>query len=97
MKKVESAGSFLLKELNKLKAKYGLVKEVRGRGLMVGCELHQPIGTQIVLKCLEKGLVINCLHDNVLRFVPPLIINQKEMKEALKILESVFEGLNNVS
>lgn len=97
LKKVESAGMLLLKELNQLKNQFALIKEVRGRGLMVGCELNEPIGAQIVTKCLEKGLVINCLHDTVLRFVPPLVISQKEIKQAMKILQSVFEGLNNVS
>ena len=67
-----------------------LVKEVRGRGLMIGMELEVP-GAKLVEKCLEKGLVINCTHDTVLRFVPPLIVEEKEIDQAIRILDEVLK------
>ncbi|MCL2888653.1 MAG: acetylornithine transaminase [Elusimicrobia bacterium] len=80
----EKCGAYLMEKLKKLPS-----KEVRGKGLLVGMELEHE-GGEIVKKCLERGLMINCTADNVLRFVPPLIINKKDVDEAVKILEGVL-------
>jgi acetylornithine/N-succinyldiaminopimelate aminotransferase len=58
--------------------------------LMVGVDLTKP-GKQIVLDCMEQGLLINCTHDTVLRFLPPYIIVPKEVDAAVKILAKVLK------
>ncbi len=86
---VRENGSYFRERLEGLKRQYPFVREVRGRGLMVGVELTIP-GAPIVRKCLEKGAVINCTHDTVLRFVPPLIVGRSEIDRMVKILDDVF-------
>jgi 4-aminobutyrate aminotransferase-like enzyme len=67
-----------------------LIKDVRGKGLILGMELAID-GAEIVKKCMEKGLlIITSGAGNVLRFVPPLIITEKDVDQALDILEEVF-------
>jgi acetylornithine aminotransferase len=53
------------------------VREVRGRGLMLGVELDRPCG-DLVKRALDKGLLINVTHDNVIRLLPPLVIERAE-------------------
>jgi 4-aminobutyrate aminotransferase-like enzyme len=85
-------GEYLFSKLFELKNKYPVIKEVRGIGLMVGVELNLP-GKVIVEKCLEKGLLINCTHDTVLRLMPALNITKKEVDKAIKILDEVMKSL----
>jgi acetylornithine/N-succinyldiaminopimelate aminotransferase len=63
---------------------------VRGQGLMIGVELTFP-GKQLVLDAMEQGLLINCTHDTVLRFLPPYICAEKEIDRAVSILKRVFK------
>jgi len=76
-------------ELNQLARKHGFIKEVRGFGLMLGVELDRP-GKQLVSDALAEGLLINCTHDTVLRFLPPYIITEKEVDQAVKILGKIL-------
>lgn len=83
-------GQYMLSELLKLKDKYpSLITEVRGKGLMLGTKLTQP-GRDIVAKCLEKGIIINCTAGDVLRFVPPLNINKGHVDEVVAVLDKVL-------
>ena len=72
-------------------AKIGCVKEVRGSGMMIGLELDKP-GKEAFTKCMERGLLINCTADTVLRLAPPLIIPDKDISEGMEILISVLKG-----
>jgi len=84
-------GAYLTGKLNGLKDKYGFIKEVRGKGLIIGMELAEGIkGGDIVKECLAKGLLINCVGDKVLRFIPALIVTEKEVDEMLGILEPLL-------
>jgi acetylornithine/N-succinyldiaminopimelate aminotransferase len=90
--KAAQSSEYLFSKLNALKDKYpALIKEVRGIGLMAGVELNAP-GKTIVEKCIEKGLLINCTHEKVLRLMPALNISKKEIDQAMAILEDVFRG-----
>lgn len=86
---IQRVGGYFHVVLNELARKYGFVKEVRGFGLMLGVELNIP-GKQIVLDCMAQGLLINCTHDTVLRMLPPYIITEKEVDQAVKVLNKVF-------
>jgi len=88
----KNLGEYLFSKLNELKNKYEIIKEVRGLGLMAGLELNIE-GKTIVEKCIEKGLLINCTHDKVLRLMPALNITKKEIDRAIGILDEVLRGL----
>ena len=72
-----------------LPRKYTFITEVRGRGLMVAAELDRP-GGPMVMKALERGYLINCTVDCVLRFLPPLNITQQEVDGLLTTLDAIF-------
>src|SRR2546427_107162 len=86
---IERVGGYFRSALGELARKHSFVKEVRGRGLMIGLELEIP-GKQLVLDAMAKGLLINCTHDTVLRFLPPYIVTEKEVDIALKTLSKLF-------
>ena len=88
----QKVGKYLLEKLHKLKAEYPFIKEVRGKGLIIGMELTVP-GADIVRACMEKGLLINCTSDTILRFIPPLIVTEKEVDEMMKILISILKTI----
>jgi len=90
LKNCQNMGAYLLEKLNLLKATYPVIKDVRGMGLMFGVELSIE-GKQIVEKCIERGLLINCTHEKVLRLMPALNITKKEIDRAIDILKSVLE------
>ena len=85
-----SVGAYLYDQLKVLASKYPCVKEVRGLGLLLGMELSLE-GKEIVNGCLEKGLLINCVNNKVLRFIPPLTITRGDVDSALAILDQVME------
>jgi acetylornithine/succinyldiaminopimelate/putrescine aminotransferase len=62
---------------------------VRGDGLLVGAELQGP-GADVVEKCRERGLLINCTAEKVLRFSPPLIVSAAEIDRAVAITGEVL-------
>jgi acetylornithine/N-succinyldiaminopimelate aminotransferase len=66
-----------------------LIKETRGLGLMIGAELTFN-GKGVTAKMMERGFLMNCTHDTVLRFLPPYIIRKPEIKEMLANLEEVI-------
>ena len=83
-------GEYFLNRLTELKVKNDRIREVRGRGLIIALELTVP-GADIVLKCMKRGLLINCTGGNVLRFVPPLILTKADVDKAVGILSEVLE------
>ncbi|HRS83162.1 MAG TPA: acetylornithine transaminase [Smithellaceae bacterium] len=87
----QKMGSYFLAKLQALKARHSLISDVRGRGLMLACSLTIE-GAGIVRACQEKGLLINCTGGNTLRFVPPLIVEEKDIDAAISILDDVMEG-----
>lgn len=91
LSQAQRTGEYLFSKLSALKDKYPLIKEIRGMGLMCGVELGVE-GKAIVEKCIEKGLLINCTHERVLRLMPALNITKKEIDQAVNILDSVLSG-----
>jgi predicted acetylornithine/succinylornithine family transaminase len=83
-------GDYFRAELRKLAGKYEFIKDVRGHGLMVGAELSMP-GKEIVTGAMQEGLLMNCTHDTVLRFLPPYIVTEAEIDYAIAILDKVFQ------
>jgi len=87
-------GKYLVKKLEYLKKEFSsVVLDVRGMGLLVGMEITRECAP-IVTACLERGLLINCTSGNVLRFMPPLIVEPEDIDKMSEILEQVFERLS---
>jgi len=86
---IQQVGGYFHVLLNDLARKHSFVKEVRGFGLMLGVELTVP-GKQIVLDAMAEGLLLNCTHDTVLRFLPPYIATEKDVDAAVRILAKVL-------
>ena len=89
---IRATGEYLRAELRNLAKRYAFIKEVRGKGLMIGLELAIP-GKQIVLDAIEQGLLINCTHDVVLRFLPPYIITETQVDQAVRTLNRLFRKI----
>ena len=83
-------GGYFKLELEELGRHHAFVKEVRGRGLMIGVELTAP-GKQLVLDGINEGLLFNCTHDTVLRFLPAYILTEKHVDEAIRGLKKLFK------
>lgn len=91
MENAVSVGEYFMSKLEELKHEYPLLGDVRGKGLMIGVELHANEAKKIVDKCMEKGLLLNDATEHTLRFLPPLIVTKEEVDEAIKILDEVLE------
>ncbi|KNF09381.1 acetylornithine aminotransferase ArgD [Gottschalkia purinilytica] len=90
LQNVEKQGEYLKKKLLSLKEKVSFIKDVRGYGLMQGIEIEETSPSDIINKCIEKGLLLVGAGANVIRFVPPLTIKEKEIDEAVEILGEVL-------
>jgi acetylornithine/N-succinyldiaminopimelate aminotransferase len=88
--KVKKMGQYFVDGLEKLKAKFRFISEIRGRGLLLALGLTDNIAEELVRGCLKEGLLVNPVKPNALRFMPPLIITEKDIDEALSILEKVL-------
>ena len=81
-------GEYFKSELQKIN--HPAIKEVRGRGLFIGVELHDS-ARPFCEALKEKGLLCKETHDTVIRFAPPLVITKEELDEALNRIRSVFK------
>ncbi|HID47550.1 MAG TPA: aminotransferase class III-fold pyridoxal phosphate-dependent enzyme, partial [Methanococcaceae archaeon] len=89
---VEEIGAYFMKRLMELKDNYPFIRDVRGVGLMIGMELSFQ-GRDVVKRILEKGFLINCTAERVLRFLPPLIIEREHIDALVDALEEVFSEI----
>jgi acetylornithine/N-succinyldiaminopimelate aminotransferase len=83
-------GDYFITGMNKLKAKYDFITEIRGRGLLLAMVFNQEIAGELVISCLKKGLLINQVKPNIIRFMPPLIITNEDVDKGLSILDNVL-------
>ncbi|MGE0085934.1 MAG: ornithine--oxo-acid transaminase [Desulfococcaceae bacterium] len=85
-------GTYFLEELRKLKSP--LIKDLRGRGLMIGLEFHPEAGgaRAYAEKLKEKGILCKETHDNIIRFAPPLVIRKEEIDWAMEQISAVIGG-----
>lgn len=87
LENVNEVGAYLSDKLDEIAAKYDFVKEHRGVGMLHGLECNGPVG-DIILKALDKGLLLINAGTNVIRFIPPLVITKENVDEMISILES---------
>ena len=84
-----AVGAYFKEKLSALKTGHACIEEVRGQGLLLGMQLSQE-GGPIVTRCMEKGFLINCVQDRILRFVPPLIITEEQVDQLVDCLDDVL-------
>lgn len=104
IKNAERMGKFIMKRLAKMKAKYEIIGDVRGRGLMIGIELvkskktKEPAGEyaeRVLQECFKSGLMLLTCGESTVRFIPPLIIDEEIANRALDIFEKVIKKVNS--
>ena len=83
-------GQQLTLGLKALKQKYKFITNVRGLGLLQAMDFNDNIAQSVMMTCLENGLLVNELKRNALRFMPPLIVSENEVNEALEILDKAL-------
>jgi len=86
---ISRVGGYFRDRLLQLRSRFAFLQEVRAYGLMIGAQLSVP-GKEIVNQAMQEGLLMNCTHDTVLRFLPPYICTEEHVDEAIGILERVF-------
>lgn len=86
---VEDVSKFTFKKLNELKKEHpDIIKDIRGKGLLIAVELlDENAASSLNSKCLDKGLILNVTHGNIVRIFPALNITEEEMEKGLKIFE----------
>ncbi len=90
LRNVEKRGEYFLERLKEKLGNHKLVKEVRGRGLMIGVELHDPVARDVAERMFEKKILIGVSGDYTLRFLPPLIVSEDEIDRVCEVLEDVL-------
>ena len=102
--KVKEKGLYLKEKLQLLMSKYDIVGEIRGIGLSLGVEIvsnkkdktkNKLAAAKISYNCIENGLLLTFLGENVLRIQPPLVITEEQIDKAVKIMDNSFEGYLN--
>lgn len=92
LQNVKETAPYLTKRLEELVEKYAFIRERRGMGLMQGLEFDMPV-SQLIKKVMDKGLILISAGTNVLRFVPPLVIQKKDIDEMTAILDQCLSEL----
>jgi acetylornithine/N-succinyldiaminopimelate aminotransferase len=90
---VREMGAHLLMRLNEIVAEFPAAHVARGRGLLVALDLNGDIAAKATGLCLEKGLLVNPVRPDTLRFAPPLVVTRQEIDEAVSILRSVLSSV----
>jgi acetylornithine/N-succinyldiaminopimelate aminotransferase len=94
-KQAAEKGTYFMDKMRKETSGWDAVREVRGRGLMIGVELNFE-GAEVVSAMRERGVIGNCASGNVMRIVPPLIITKKQLDTIIDVLtESIKETEQN--
>jgi len=88
------AGAYFREKLLWLKERHDVIAEFRGQGLLLGIKLAIK-GESLVNQCLQRGFLINCIQENILRFVPPLIVKTEEIDALIECLDELLEQLED--
>lgn len=83
-------GDLMIDGLKKLQMEFPCITDVRGKGLLMAMQFEQDIAKDVALACLDMGLLVNNLKPNLLRFIPPLIVQPKDIDKALSILQKAL-------
>jgi acetylornithine aminotransferase len=84
-----AAGAYFTEKLLELKDRHAIIEDVRGLGLLLGMKIKID-GAPVVKQCMQKGFLINCIQDRILRFIPPLIISDEEIDQLIECLDRIL-------
>ena len=84
-------GNYFMTQLEGLRQQFDFITEVRGRGLLIALEFSQEIAEGLLMACFNRGLLVNRVKPNAVRFMPPLIITEKEVDRAVAILRDALK------
>ena len=93
----ERVGQYLGSKLEELRSRFDFIVDVRGVGLLKAMEFNRDIADSVLVACLDRGLLVSKVKPNTLRFIPPLVIGEKEVDQAKGILEEVLAGVGEAS
>ncbi|MBI5870806.1 MAG: aspartate aminotransferase family protein [Actinobacteria bacterium] len=88
---VQAKGDYMHSLLDKLKAE-GLVSEVRGLGLMLAIDLHEPKAAAVVAAALEQKIILNNTSENTVRFLPPLVVEEGMIEQVVEFLQTALSS-----
>ncbi|MCX7841711.1 MAG: aspartate aminotransferase family protein [Clostridia bacterium] len=88
-----AVGSHLIQKLSALKQKYSFIKEIRGKGLIVGIEFSLEIASDVKNKCFERGYLIGSIGSNILRLLPPLIVATEDIDSFISTFDSILSKI----
>lgn len=88
---INSVGGYFRMRLTELMHQFSFIRDVRGQGLMIGVEIDFPC-KQLVLDGMKEGILFNCTHDTVLRFLPPYILTESDVDRAIDLLKRIFSN-----
>jgi acetylornithine/N-succinyldiaminopimelate aminotransferase len=86
---IQNVGGYFRMRLTELARRYSFIREVRGHGLMIGVELEIS-GKQLVLDGIAAGILFNCTHETVLRFLPPYILTEQDVDQSIAVLDKLL-------
>jgi acetylornithine aminotransferase len=88
----QETGAYFRKKLLELKEHHPRIVEVRGLGLLLGIKLNFN-AEALVTQCMQKGFLINCIQENILRFVPPLIVKKEQIDGLVNCLDQLLSDV----
>ncbi len=89
----ERVGLYFTNSLKALMDKYEFIKEIRGKGLMIGIQFSKPIAKQINTKCFEHKYLFGTVGDSILRILPPLILTTEDVDSAIKVIDAALKEI----
>jgi acetylornithine/N-succinyldiaminopimelate aminotransferase len=93
---VERIGGYLAARLEALQKTHPVVREVRGKGLLLAVGFDREIAERVTTECLQQGLIVNNVRPNAIRLAPPLTIGEAEADEAVEIIDKALSGAAGV-
>jgi acetylornithine/succinyldiaminopimelate/putrescine aminotransferase len=88
--RVNKISDYLFDRLDEMAERLPIVREVRGKGLLIAVGLREPLAEQVALECLNDGLIVNAVRPDAIRLTPPLIVSESEVDEAVAVLEKTL-------
>ncbi|MFQ5481347.1 MAG: acetylornithine transaminase [Nitrospinaceae bacterium] len=89
--RVREMGDYFMNQLQTLAARQDSIKNIRGRGLMIGVDLTAP-SAQVAGECLQRGVLVNSIAPHTLRLVPPLVVSKREINTFMRVLAQSLEA-----
>lgn len=87
---VKRNGAYFINKLELLRNQFSFITDIRGCGLLIALQFKEDIAEEVVSSCVKKGLLLNRVKPNTIRFMPPLTVTEKEIDTAIGVLTTVL-------